>query len=340
MAGGDPRVVTPPVRPDLPRPRDPGPALGRLVGTTSTTPPSAWSAPAGRRHRCRPGTPPVFYFVRPDRSGPGAGPGSAPGPGASAPFDAADRCRGDFPILPERVNGRQLVWLDNAATTQKPQAVIDRLTLLLRARELQHPSGRPRAGRPGHRRLRGGPRHGRPLPRGAVERRHRLRARRHRGHQPGRQELGAGQHRDRTTRSSSPTSSITPTSCPGSSWPPKRARSCGSSRSTTAASSCSTSTGDLLSDRTRLVAVTHVSNALGTVVPVQRDRRAGPRRRRPGADRRRPVGVPHAASTSRRWTPTSTSSPATRCSARPASASLYGKPELLEPCRPGRAAAT
>ena len=35
--------------------------------------------------------------------------------------------RRDFPILSERVNGRELVWLDNAATTQKPTAVIDRL---------------------------------------------------------------------------------------------------------------------------------------------------------------------------------------------------------------------
>ena len=35
--------------------------------------------------------------------------------------------RRDFPILSERVNGKQLVWFDNAATTQKPQAVIDRL---------------------------------------------------------------------------------------------------------------------------------------------------------------------------------------------------------------------
>jgi cysteine desulfurase/selenocysteine lyase len=34
----------------------------------------------------------------------------------------------DFPILDERVHGKPLVWLDNAATTQKPQAVIDRLT--------------------------------------------------------------------------------------------------------------------------------------------------------------------------------------------------------------------
>jgi len=36
--------------------------------------------------------------------------------------------RRDFPILQERVNGHQLAWLDNAATTQKPQAVIDRLS--------------------------------------------------------------------------------------------------------------------------------------------------------------------------------------------------------------------
>jgi cysteine desulfurase/selenocysteine lyase len=42
-------------------------------------------------------------------------------------FDV-EAIRRDFPILSERVNGRQLVWLDNAATTQKPQAVIDRLS--------------------------------------------------------------------------------------------------------------------------------------------------------------------------------------------------------------------
>jgi cysteine desulfurase / selenocysteine lyase len=35
--------------------------------------------------------------------------------------------RRDFPILDQRVNGHPLIWLDNAATTQKPQAVIDRL---------------------------------------------------------------------------------------------------------------------------------------------------------------------------------------------------------------------
>jgi cysteine desulfurase / selenocysteine lyase len=42
-------------------------------------------------------------------------------------FDVNAVRRG-FPILNERVNGHPLVWLDNAATTQKPQVVIDRIS--------------------------------------------------------------------------------------------------------------------------------------------------------------------------------------------------------------------
>src|SRR5215204_3642432 len=38
------------------------------------------------------------------------------------------KVRADFPILRRHVHGRPLVYLDNAATTQKPQAVIDALT--------------------------------------------------------------------------------------------------------------------------------------------------------------------------------------------------------------------
>jgi cysteine desulfurase / selenocysteine lyase len=45
---------------------------------------------------------------------------------SSYSFDAQALKR-DFPILRERVNGKPLIWLDNAATTQKPQSVIDRL---------------------------------------------------------------------------------------------------------------------------------------------------------------------------------------------------------------------
>jgi cysteine desulfurase/selenocysteine lyase len=38
-----------------------------------------------------------------------------------------ERLRRDFPILSRTARGRRLVYLDNAATTQKPQAVIDRI---------------------------------------------------------------------------------------------------------------------------------------------------------------------------------------------------------------------
>jgi cysteine desulfurase/selenocysteine lyase len=46
---------------------------------------------------------------------------------SSLPFDV-QAVRRDFPILEERVHGKPLIWLDNAATTQKPQSVIDRLS--------------------------------------------------------------------------------------------------------------------------------------------------------------------------------------------------------------------
>ncbi len=36
--------------------------------------------------------------------------------------------RADFPILHQQVNGKQLVWFDNAATTQKPRQVIEALS--------------------------------------------------------------------------------------------------------------------------------------------------------------------------------------------------------------------
>ncbi len=39
-----------------------------------------------------------------------------------------ERIRGDFPILGQEINGRRLVYLDNAATTQKPRRVIEALT--------------------------------------------------------------------------------------------------------------------------------------------------------------------------------------------------------------------
>jgi cysteine desulfurase/selenocysteine lyase len=47
-------------------------------------------------------------------------------PDQPAPFDV-EKVRRDFPILREKVRGRPLVYLDNAATSQKPQVVIETL---------------------------------------------------------------------------------------------------------------------------------------------------------------------------------------------------------------------
>ena len=40
---------------------------------------------------------------------------------------AIEQIRAEFPILSRTVYGKPLVYLDNAATAQKPQSVIDKL---------------------------------------------------------------------------------------------------------------------------------------------------------------------------------------------------------------------
>ncbi len=45
----------------------------------------------------------------------------------AATLDVA-RCQGDFPVLARRVHGQRLVYLDSAATSQKPRAVLDAMT--------------------------------------------------------------------------------------------------------------------------------------------------------------------------------------------------------------------
>lgn len=69
---------------------------------------------------------PDYYFAKPPAQ-PQATPAAAAAPIAAPGGFDAEAVRRDFPILKEKVNGKPLIWLDNAATTQKPQAVIDRL---------------------------------------------------------------------------------------------------------------------------------------------------------------------------------------------------------------------
>jgi cysteine desulfurase/selenocysteine lyase len=79
---------------------------------------------------------PAFYFLGGNKSLPGANeslahqPLKAPGHGGALttpPFDV-NGVRKDFPVFQEKVNGHPLIWLDNAATTQKPRQVIDRVS--------------------------------------------------------------------------------------------------------------------------------------------------------------------------------------------------------------------
>jgi cysteine desulfurase / selenocysteine lyase len=70
---------------------------------------------------------PSYYFIDQQQLG-----GRRPTTSGARGFepDAAfnvEAVRADFPILGARTGGRRLVWLDNAATTQKPRHVIDRL---------------------------------------------------------------------------------------------------------------------------------------------------------------------------------------------------------------------
>ena len=172
-----------------------------------------------------------YYFLTSPGSPscPQAGP--AP-PGDHEIFDVAT-LRADFPILRETVNGKPLIWFDNAATTQKPQAVIDRMSYFYahensnihRAAHELAPA-RPTPTR-------------RPGTRCGVHRRDQE------------QEIifvrgtteainlvayaWGGKHLGQATRSSSPIWSTTRTSCPGSCFPSRPVRCCAWRRWTTRA---------------------------------------------------------------------------------------------------------
>ena len=63
----------------------------------------------------------------------GTGPGLAHGQvgrNDAAEFDV-ERVRRNFPILAEKIYGKPLVYLDSAATSQKPQVVIDAMSRFL-----------------------------------------------------------------------------------------------------------------------------------------------------------------------------------------------------------------
>ena len=121
-ASGSPTGPAPDLR-RTPVAAPPATVVPRLAATEAglplppaSQPPAPWSA-------AQPLATPQFYFV--DQLNLAAQSPALP-LDLHPPFNV-EAIRRDFPILAERINGRRLVWLDNAATTQKPQAVIDRL---------------------------------------------------------------------------------------------------------------------------------------------------------------------------------------------------------------------
>jgi cysteine desulfurase/selenocysteine lyase len=104
--------------------------LRALLSNNPRVPAQAGAAPVANSSGAQAAGP--FYFLEPQRAPNGyAGPYPEGKPEIDAsrhPAFDVNAVRRDFPILQERVNGKQLVWFDNAATTHKPKAVIDRIS--------------------------------------------------------------------------------------------------------------------------------------------------------------------------------------------------------------------
>ena len=110
--------------------------LAQLPFATPPVPRAAGTSPGTAVPQTTPSTEPKFYFVDAVVLPSGDVTPAKPAPHGRAPLAEQGRhpafdvhaVRRDFPILAERVNGRQLVWFDNAATTHKPRSVIDRIS--------------------------------------------------------------------------------------------------------------------------------------------------------------------------------------------------------------------
>jgi SufS family cysteine desulfurase len=103
------------------------PAVDALREFVNTLRPGAHSVPAHLPVEDddprNPGDATFYFLPRSGRAAPEPQLGTRfPGAG----YDAG-QVRRDFPVLQQRVHGKRLVWLDNAATTQKPQCVIDEI---------------------------------------------------------------------------------------------------------------------------------------------------------------------------------------------------------------------
>ncbi len=200
-------------------------------------------------------------------------------PSATVPGIDVAALRSDFPILDRRVNDRPLIYLDSAATSQKPRQVLqaeyDFLTqsnaavhrgahtLAADATDLFEDARAAVAGFVGAQPEQlvwiSGATMGLNLLAYAIGNATAGRGGRGRA---------SGSPSSPATRSSPPPSSTMRTSFPGRSSPPAPARCCATSPRSTTAPSTSTPPPTLIGPRTRIVAFTHVSNVLGIINPV------------------------------------------------------------------------
>ena len=112
-----------------------------------------------------------------------------------------EKVRADFPVLRQTAHGKPLVYLDNAATTQKPQVMIDAERMVYETYYSNVHRGVHQLSVPGRAGLRGHPEQAAAVPEREGEPRDRLRPRRHRGHQPGGPDLRPQTRRTPATRS-------------------------------------------------------------------------------------------------------------------------------------------
>ena len=161
-----------------------------------------------------------------------------------------------------------LAYLDNAASSQQPDAVIDAVADYARAHHANVHRGVHTLSQEATALYEGARERVRRFVNAAVARGDRVRARHDRGDQPGRAVAMGARGLPPATRSSSPGSSTTRTSCPGSCSRRRPARVSASCRSTSRGVVDFDAYLGLLGPRTRIVALAHVSNALGTVLPI------------------------------------------------------------------------
>ncbi len=258
--------------------------------------------------------------------------------GSGAPYDV-ERIRADFPILFREVYGKPLVYLDNGASAQKPRAVLEAMEHAYQLRIRQRASRPALSVEHGDRqasRTRARPCAASSTPAAPTRSSSRATPPRRSTSSPAPSAAGIGEGDEIVLSIMEHHSNIVP-------WHFHRERNGAVLKWAPISDSGEFLLDEfeqLLTPRTKMVAITHMSNVLGTRGADQGGHPPRARPRHPGAGRRQPGGGAHAGRRAGPRLPTSTSSPATRPTAPPASACCTPRRRISTPCRPTRAAAT